>query len=143
MSVGSDEINFLIYRYLQESGYMHSAYVFGDESNVTQANINGSTVPPAALIGTRERKRDFGSDSLFSRSREKERRGSGAHVTTHTFKNTTLAETIDTNAHSPPKSRPKYRIWNFLFPRKNAQNGAFFARVSRSFRHYFIHLQTR
>ena len=51
MSVGSDEINFLIYRYLQESGYMHSAYVFGDESNVTQANINGSTVPPAALIG--------------------------------------------------------------------------------------------
>lgn len=30
---------------------MHSAFVFGDESNVTQANINGSTVPPAALIG--------------------------------------------------------------------------------------------
>lgn len=29
---------------------MHSAFVFGDESNVTQANINGSTVPPAALI---------------------------------------------------------------------------------------------
>lgn len=29
---------------------MHSAFVFGDESNVTQANINGSTVPPGALI---------------------------------------------------------------------------------------------
>ena len=52
MSVGSDEINYLIYRYLQESGYLHSAFVFGDESNVAQAgHINGSTVPPAALIG--------------------------------------------------------------------------------------------
>lgn len=50
MSVGSDEINFLIYRYLQESGYLHSAFVFGNESSVTQANINGSTVPSAALI---------------------------------------------------------------------------------------------
>ena len=51
MSVGSDEINFLIYRYLQESGYLHSAFVFGNESNVTQANINSSLVPSAALIG--------------------------------------------------------------------------------------------
>ena len=53
MSVGSDEINFLIYRYLQESGYLHSAFVFGNESNVTQANINSSLVPSAALIGKR------------------------------------------------------------------------------------------
>ena len=52
MSVGSDEINFLIYRYLQESGYLHSAFVFGNESSVTQANINSSLVPSAALIGT-------------------------------------------------------------------------------------------
>jgi transducin (beta)-like 1 len=50
MSVGSDEINFLIYRYLQESGYLHSAFVFGNESSVTQANINNSAVPSAALI---------------------------------------------------------------------------------------------
>ena len=53
MSVGSDEINFLIYRYLQESGYLHSAFVFGNESSISQANINGSTVPSAALIGMR------------------------------------------------------------------------------------------
>ena len=39
MSVGSDEINFLIYRYLQESGYLHSAYVFGNESSVTQEKV--------------------------------------------------------------------------------------------------------
>ena len=34
---------------------MHSAYTFGEESNVSQevSRINGSVVPPAALIGTR------------------------------------------------------------------------------------------
>ena len=33
---------------------MHSAFVFGEESNVSQevSRINGSVVPPAALIGT-------------------------------------------------------------------------------------------
>lgn len=51
MSVGSDEINYLVYRYLQESGYIHSAYVFKEESNVTQACVKGGIVPPAALIG--------------------------------------------------------------------------------------------
>ncbi|CBY15962.1 unnamed protein product, partial [Oikopleura dioica] len=50
MSVGSDEINYLVYRYLQESGYIHSAYVFKEESNVTQACVKGGIVPPAALI---------------------------------------------------------------------------------------------
>ncbi|KAI2803416.1 hypothetical protein RDWZM_001456 [Blomia tropicalis] len=50
MSFSSDEVNFLIYRYLQESGFIHSAYVFGLESHVVQSNINGALVPPAALI---------------------------------------------------------------------------------------------
>nr|ADG65018.1 hypothetical protein [Drosophila pseudoobscura] len=50
MSFSSDEVNFLVYRYLQESGFLHSAYVFGIESNVARTNINGSLVPPAALL---------------------------------------------------------------------------------------------
>lgn len=50
MSITSDEVNFLIYRYLQESGFQYSAYVFGLESHVSQSNINGALVPPAALI---------------------------------------------------------------------------------------------
>lgn len=50
MSITSDEVNFLIYRYLQESGFQYSAYVFGLESHVSQTNINGALVPPAALI---------------------------------------------------------------------------------------------
>lgn len=32
------------------TGYKHSAYTFGIESHISQSNINGSLVPPAALI---------------------------------------------------------------------------------------------
>ncbi|XP_065055897.1 F-box-like/WD repeat-containing protein TBL1X [Rhopilema esculentum] len=50
MSILSDEVNFLVYRYLQESGYKHSAFTFGKESHVADSNINGNLVPPGALI---------------------------------------------------------------------------------------------
>ncbi|ROT72068.1 putative F-box-like/WD repeat-containing protein TBL1XR1 [Penaeus vannamei] len=50
MSFTSDEVNFLVYRYLQESGFYHAAYVFGIESHISQSNINGALVPPAALL---------------------------------------------------------------------------------------------
>lgn len=50
MSFSSDEVNFLVYRYLQESGFLHSAFVFGIESHISQSNINGALVPPAALL---------------------------------------------------------------------------------------------
>lgn len=50
MSFTSDEVNFLVYRYLQESGFTHSAYTFGYESHIVQSNINGATIPPAALL---------------------------------------------------------------------------------------------
>jgi len=50
MSISSDEVNFLIFRYLQESGFHHSAFAFGYESLVVNSNINGSEVPPGALI---------------------------------------------------------------------------------------------
>lgn len=50
MSFSSDEVNFLVYRYLQESGFQHSAYTFGIESHIAQSNINGALVPPAALL---------------------------------------------------------------------------------------------
>ncbi|XP_055712499.1 F-box-like/WD repeat-containing protein TBL1XR1 [Phlebotomus papatasi] len=50
MSFSSDEVNFLVYRYLQESGFHHSAYTFGIESHISQSNINGAVVPSAALL---------------------------------------------------------------------------------------------
>jgi transducin (beta)-like 1 len=31
-------------------GFIHSAYSFGMESHVSQSNINGALVPPAALL---------------------------------------------------------------------------------------------
>lgn len=50
MAVTSDEINLLVYRYLQESGFVHSAFSFGHESLVTRSTISGADVPPGALI---------------------------------------------------------------------------------------------
>lgn len=50
MSFSTDEVNFLLYRYLHEAGFYHSAYVFGQESHISQSNINGALVPPQALI---------------------------------------------------------------------------------------------
>lgn len=32
------------------SGFHHSAYTFGIESHISQSNINGALVPPAALL---------------------------------------------------------------------------------------------
>ena len=69
MSFTSDEVNFIVYRYLLESGklnfwlyqlllavaacagFHHSAFTFGQESHVHQSSINGTLIPPGALIG--------------------------------------------------------------------------------------------
>lgn len=32
------------------AGFQHSAYTFGIESHISQSNINGALVPPAALV---------------------------------------------------------------------------------------------
>ena len=51
MSISSDEVNYLVYRYLQESGFTHSAYTFGYESFVSKTSIaRGVELPPGALI---------------------------------------------------------------------------------------------
>tara|TARA_B110001452_G_scaffold152418_1_gene126811 strand:- start:192 stop:1694 length:1503 start_codon:yes stop_codon:yes gene_type:complete len=50
MSLTSDELNFLVYRYLHESGFRHSAFTFGAESLVAKSNISGSKVPPGQLV---------------------------------------------------------------------------------------------
>mmetsp|Transcript_10874 Transcript_10874/g.34604 ORF Transcript_10874/g.34604 Transcript_10874/m.34604 type:complete len:495 (+) Transcript_10874:232-1716(+) len=50
MAISSDEVNFLVFRYLQESGFQHSAFTFGYESFVHKSSINSNDVPPGALI---------------------------------------------------------------------------------------------
>jgi len=50
MSLSSDEVNFLIFRYLQESGFLHTAFTFGHESLLVNNSFNGTEVPSGALI---------------------------------------------------------------------------------------------
>ncbi|CAM9429572.1 unnamed protein product [Chrysoparadoxa australica] len=50
MSISSDEVNYLIYRYLQESGFVHSSFTFAYESLITKSSVLNTDVPPGALI---------------------------------------------------------------------------------------------
>jgi len=50
VSISSDEVNFLVYRYLQESGFVHSAFTFAYESVLAKSKAAQADVPPGALI---------------------------------------------------------------------------------------------
>ncbi|KAL6277581.1 hypothetical protein ACE6H2_021182 [Prunus campanulata] len=49
-SITSVELNFLVFRYLQESGFTHSAFALGYEAGINKSTIDGNLVPPGALI---------------------------------------------------------------------------------------------
>jgi transducin (beta)-like 1 len=46
----SEEVNYMVYRYLLESGFQHTAFLFGHESTVKNTKINPNDVPSGALI---------------------------------------------------------------------------------------------
>eukprot|EP00939_MAST-03C_sp_MAST-3C-sp1_P004480 g4480.t1 len=50
MALTSTEVNYLVYRYLQESGFKHSAYTFASESMICKTDFTSSDVPPGALV---------------------------------------------------------------------------------------------
>ncbi|XP_049848436.1 F-box-like/WD repeat-containing protein TBL1X isoform X2 [Schistocerca gregaria] len=50
MSFSSHEVNYLVYRYMKESGFHHSAFTFGYESNIIRADISPEDVANGALI---------------------------------------------------------------------------------------------
>ena len=51
LSLTSEEMNFLIYRYLQECGFVHSAFSFAHESGVGRVRPrNSADIPPGALV---------------------------------------------------------------------------------------------
>lgn len=51
LSLTSEELNFLIYRYLQECGFVHSAFSFAHESGVGRVRPrNSAGIPPGALV---------------------------------------------------------------------------------------------
>ncbi|TMW60076.1 hypothetical protein Poli38472_000118 [Pythium oligandrum] len=50
MAITSDEVNYLVYRYLQESGFMHSAFTFAYESQLAKSSVISTELPPGALV---------------------------------------------------------------------------------------------
>ncbi|KAK9678502.1 hypothetical protein RND81_11G215800 [Saponaria officinalis] len=49
-SISSVELNFLVFRYLHESGFTHAAFALGYEAGINKSPIDGNLVPPGALI---------------------------------------------------------------------------------------------
>ncbi|KAI4315018.1 hypothetical protein L6164_027869 [Bauhinia variegata] len=49
-SITSVELNYLVFRYLHESGFTHSAFAFGYEAGINKSPVDGNLVPPGALI---------------------------------------------------------------------------------------------
>ncbi|PPD75340.1 hypothetical protein GOBAR_DD27739 [Gossypium barbadense] len=49
-SITSIELNYLVFRYLQESGFTHSAFTLGYEAGINKCTIDGNLIPPGALI---------------------------------------------------------------------------------------------
>ncbi|DBA92963.1 TPA: Transducin (beta)-like 1 X-linked receptor 1 [Trebouxia sp. C0005] len=50
MTFASTDVNVLVYKYMVEAGFMHTSYTFANESQVTKAFPDMSSVPPNALI---------------------------------------------------------------------------------------------
>ncbi|CAA0832651.1 WD-40 repeat family protein [Striga hermonthica] len=50
ISIKSAELNYLIFRYLNESGFTHSAFALGYEAGINKSTIDGNLVPPGALV---------------------------------------------------------------------------------------------
>jgi len=52
LHLSSDEVNYLIFRYLQESGFVHSSFTFVYESMLGRSNMRNAerAIPPGALI---------------------------------------------------------------------------------------------
>ncbi|KAI8550011.1 hypothetical protein RHMOL_Rhmol06G0070800 [Rhododendron molle] len=50
VSITSAELNYLIFRYLQESGFTHAAFALGYEAGINKSTVDGNLVPPSALV---------------------------------------------------------------------------------------------
>lgn len=50
ISITSVELNYLVFRYLHESGFTHSAFALGYEAGINKSTIDGNLVPPGALV---------------------------------------------------------------------------------------------
>ncbi|KMZ60691.1 transducin family protein / WD-40 repeat family protein [Zostera marina] len=48
--LNSNELNYLVFRYLQESGLTHAAFALGYEAGIDKSPIDGHMVPPGTLV---------------------------------------------------------------------------------------------
>ncbi|CAA6662967.1 unnamed protein product [Spirodela intermedia] len=49
-SITSNELNYIVFRYLQESGFTHSAFALGYESGINKLPTDGELIPHGALV---------------------------------------------------------------------------------------------
>ncbi|BAU00256.1 WD40 repeat-containing protein [Vigna angularis] len=49
-TITSVELNYIVFRYLNESGFIHTAFSFGNEAGISKSSIDGTLVPIGALI---------------------------------------------------------------------------------------------
>ncbi|KAK7367584.1 hypothetical protein VNO80_09599 [Phaseolus coccineus] len=49
-TITSVELNYIVFRYLHESGFTHTAFAFGNEAGINKSSIDGTLVPIGALI---------------------------------------------------------------------------------------------
>ncbi|PJF17592.1 hypothetical protein PSACC_02590 [Paramicrosporidium saccamoebae] len=49
-SITSEEVNYLVVRYLQEAGFVHSAFSFSQESFINKSEIRAGAVAPGMLV---------------------------------------------------------------------------------------------
>ncbi|CAJ0935202.1 unnamed protein product, partial [Mesorhabditis belari] len=66
MSFSSDELNLLVFRYLLEAGFEHTAFVFAAESRVSQVETSSREIPHAALIKILQRGMFYAESELIS-----------------------------------------------------------------------------
>ncbi|CAK5076454.1 unnamed protein product [Meloidogyne enterolobii] len=66
MAFNSDEVNLLVYRYLEESGFRHSAFTFGYESSVLNAGLDSMSIPRGALMSLLQKGVLFSEAEVFS-----------------------------------------------------------------------------
>ncbi|CAM9408411.1 unnamed protein product [Pylaiella littoralis] len=67
-AISSEEINFLVFRYLQESGFAHSAFTFAYESQITKSSVAPGMLitflqKGLAYVGIEEHLNEDGSES--------------------------------------------------------------------------------
>ncbi|MFS7910271.1 putative transcription factor WD40-like family [Helianthus anomalus] len=50
INMNSNELNYLVYRYLHESGFTHTAFTLGYEAALNKSTLDGNIIPPGALV---------------------------------------------------------------------------------------------